>query len=88
MRTWFACVGLLVALFLAVPAVASGQVDINQASAEELQSLNGVGEVLAGRIIDFREANDGFDSVDQLEEVKGIGSQTLSELEDRVVAGD
>jgi competence protein ComEA len=50
--------------------------------------LAGVGEVLAGRILEYREAHGGFDSVAQLEEVKGIGAKTLADLEDQVVVAD
>lgn len=88
MRHLIACVGLCLALVLAAPTMAAEPVDLNRASAEELVSLNGVGEVLAERIIAYREANDGFESVAQLEEVRGIGSATLADLRDRVAAGD
>jgi competence protein ComEA len=88
MRAWFAWAGLCLALVLSVPAVAADKVDLNTASAEQLTSLNGIGEVLAGRIVEFREANDGFESVAQLAEVKGIGSATLADLKGRVAVGD
>ena len=88
MRQWIACAGLVLALVLAAPAVAAEPVDLNSASAEQLTALNGVGEVLAGRILEYREAHGGFDSVAQLEEVRGIGAKTLSDLEGQVTAGD
>ncbi|HKJ70784.1 MAG TPA: helix-hairpin-helix domain-containing protein [Gammaproteobacteria bacterium] len=87
MRNLCACVGLCLALVLAAPAIAAEPVNLNQASAEELTGLNGIGDVLAQRIIDYRDANGGFESVDQLAEVKGIGAKTLAELEDRVSIG-
>jgi competence protein ComEA len=58
----------------------SGPVSINSASASELESLPGVGPVIARRIVDYRVANGGFKSVDELEAVKGIGPKTLAKI--------
>jgi competence protein ComEA len=55
-------------------------VDLNTATATELDALPGVGPVLAGRIVAWRQANGGFKQVDDLAEVQGIGDATLAKL--------
>ena len=57
-----------------------GKVNINTASKEELIGLNGIGEVLADRIIEYREANGGYKDVRELTNVKGIGEKLLEKL--------
>ena len=59
---------------------AGGLVNINTASAAELETLPGVGPVLAGRIVQWRTDNGTFLSVDDLGEVKGIGDKVLASL--------
>jgi competence protein ComEA len=59
-------------------------VNVNVASAEELETLPGIGEVLAATIIEYREENGPFTSVDQLIEVSGIGEVTLEEIRELV----
>jgi competence protein ComEA len=69
---------------LAQPALAaeplSGVVNVNIASVEELVLLPGIGESRAMAIIALRENKGGFDSVDDLVEVKGIGDAMLAKL--------
>lgn len=64
----------------AAPGAVGGPVDLNTATMEELDTLPGIGPVLAQRILDWRTANGRFSSVDELGEVKGIGEATLGEL--------
>ena len=66
----------------APPAASDGnvRVNVNTASAKELEALPGVGEVIAQRIVDYRAANGPFASVDELVYVKGIGAATLEKL--------
>src|SRR5690606_13611659 len=59
-------------------------VNLNTANSEALQTLPRVGPALAERIIDWREANGGFSSVDQLLDVSGIGEKTFEGLRDQV----
>lgn len=60
---------------------ATGVVNINTAGAEQLQLLPRIGPALAERIIEFREANGPFGSIDELVAVKGIGESSLARLE-------
>lgn len=55
-------------------------IDLNTATGDQLESLPGVGPVLAQRILDWRTAHGGFGSVDELTEVSGIGEATLADL--------
>ena len=69
------------------PGGSDAVIDLNTASAEQLQTLPGVGPVTATNIIDWRTANGRFNSVSELTEVSGIGPKTLARLQDRVRAG-
>lgn len=77
-KSFIATVALLFALITG-PALAAEPmtVNINTADAATLASLNGIGESKAEAIIVYREANGPFESVEQLVEVKGIGSRTV-----------
>ncbi len=65
-------------------AASGGLININTASATEFETLSGIGEVLAGAIVDYRTENGPFASVDDLENVSGIGPATLEEIRDQV----
>ncbi|GAB3303422.1 competence protein ComEA [Epidermidibacterium keratini] len=65
-------------------AASAAKVNVNSASAQELDSLPGIGPVLAQSIIVFRETNGPFGSVDELTEVSGIGPAVLAKIKDLV----
>lgn len=66
------------------PEKISGKININKTNKEELEKLPGIGPVKAQRIIDYRERNNGFKSVDELTNVDGIGVKTLQKIRDLI----
>lgn len=63
-------------------ATSSGLVNINQASAEELVTLSGIGEATAAKIIADREANGPFQTIEDIKRVSGIGDKKFESLRD------
>ncbi|MBT2900178.1 ComEA family DNA-binding protein [Streptomyces sp. McG3] len=59
----------------------SAPLSLNTATAEQLETLPGVGPVLAQHMIDYRTENNGFRSVDELRQVNGIGDRRFAELQ-------
>jgi competence protein ComEA len=66
------------------PGSSGGLINVNTASATELETLSGIGEVLAATIIEYRTQNGPFASVEDLMDVSGIGPATLDEIRDQV----
>ena len=64
---------------------ATGKLNINTATAEELETLPGIGERKAAAIVEYRGANGPFERVDDLIEVSGIGEGILDSIRDLVV---
>ena len=62
----------------------SGLTNINFATTIELEALPGIGEVYALRIIQYREENGPFQSIEEIQNVKGIGASTFEKIRDRI----
>ena len=63
-----------------------GQININTAAKEELKTLPGIGDAKADSIISYREANGGFQTVEELMQVEGIKEGVFNKIKDRVVS--
>jgi competence protein ComEA len=66
------------------PPGAPGPVNLNTATADQLEELPGIGPALAGRILAWRNEHGRFSSIEELQEVSGIGPATFAELADLV----
>lgn len=55
-------------------------ININTASAHQLQRLNGISQATADAVIEYRKNNGGFKSVDEIINVKGMGEKTLEKI--------
>ena len=69
----------------AAPGGGGGPIDLNRASAADLETLPGIGPATAAKILDWRDSSGPFRSVDDLLSVAGIGPAKLEALRDRVV---
>ena len=58
-----------------LPPAKPGSVPINTATKEQLMTIEGIGDVFAERIIEYREANGGFKSLEELQNIKGVGDK-------------
>jgi len=70
------------------PTQPEGKININTAYAELLDTLPGIGPVLAQRIVEYREKNGPFQDVSQLSNVEGIGNEKLVAIYDLVTVED
>ena len=61
-----------------------GELDLNTATEQELETLPGIGPVLAERIVEYRQARGGFREVAQLRQVKGIGKKKFDRIRAKV----
>jgi len=103
MVTRFVTLALLAALFLPIAPVHAAQapqpaqdagdasrgavVNLNTASAAQLESLPGVGAKTAQRILDYRQKSGGFKKIEELMNVKGIGEKSFLKLKPHITVG-
>ncbi len=89
---------LVLAVLLAAPMISAGQtpapakatpavVNINTATAEQLDTLPGIGAKLAARIVDYRQKNGGFKKLEDLMNVQGIGEKNFLKLKPLITLG-
>lgn len=81
----FTVMAVVVGFVMTVGAVE--KVNINTASKEALMQLDGVGNVTAEKIVEYREANGPFEAPEDIMDVKGIGSSTYEKNKDRITVG-
>ena len=65
-------------------AVRSGPININRATARQLDALDGVGPVIAQRIVDYRKINGSFLTIEDLQKVSGIGAAKFAQIKAKV----
>ena len=85
LRTWALALASVTLLAASVQAADTGPtpvgvVNVNTASAQELQLLPGIGETRAHAVVALRKRRGGFKSVDELKDVKGIGDAGLERM--------
>lgn len=67
------------------PAVVSdGRINLNTASASQLESLEGIGEVLAQRIVEWRATNGPFAATEDIQQIKGVSSSLYEKIKDNI----
>ena len=64
-----------------------GKYNLNTATVEQLQDLPGIGEVIATRIVRYREANGGFTSIEDICQVDGIGEKRFEQIKYFITVG-
>lgn len=79
---------LVFACLLAPLVVFAAGVDINTADAAALEQIKGVGPAKAAAIVEYRDRNGPFKSVEDLTKVPGIGDKSLQSMRDQVRVGD
>ena len=83
-------VGLLLFIlgfFISAPLAQAALININTAGTEELDTLDGIGPAYAQRIVDYRTANGPFLTIEEIQNVKGIGEVTFSKIKDSITVG-
>lgn len=78
----------IVVFNLPVSVVASDKININTASQQELETLNGIGPSKAAAIIEYRQENGPFSTIEEIMQVKGIGPATFEKIKDSITVGE
>ena len=65
-------------------SIHSGPININRATAKQLDALDGIGPVIAQRIVDYRKKNGSFISIEDLQKVSGIGAAKFAQIKAKV----
>lgn len=60
------------------------RLNINEATAEDLMRLSGIGKTTAGRIVDYRSAKGYFVSIDEIKKVKGVGKAVFEKIKEDI----
>ena len=76
--------GSAAALGPTAPPGVAGPINLNTATAEQLDALDGLGPETVRKILEYRDAHDGFGSVDELAQIPGIGEKRLATLRSQV----
>ncbi len=77
-----------IALFLAGIGLAMAAVNINTASVAELDAVKGIGPSKAKAIVEYREKNGPYKTLDDLKEVKGFGAKSVDKLRGELSVGN
>lgn len=73
---------------VAIANSSGGKIDINHATAAELQQLKGVGEVVSERIVAYRDERGSFKTIQDIKNVKGIGEKVFENIKDLIRVGE
>ena len=62
----------------------SAKINVNTADKQELEKITGVGPIIAQRIIDYRQSNGPFQTIEDIKKVNGIGNKTFEKMKNEI----
>jgi len=82
--TWCVCMAIF---WMAGSACvyAEDLININTASTEELKQISGIGDIIADRIVEYRESNGPFENAEDIKGVKGIGEKMYDKMKNQII---